>query len=382
MSGASIDGTAFRSAFDRFRALVEARSGHPFRGFDEGLAAAWEDYKPRLRDHALGLLRPGDWLEGEIGSGAVLKRTVEAIEIQDSRLNLTNNLVFWQNRFGHANRDHRAMLEAASNPALRGAIERLLFGLYRGGADEGATFDGLVDATGGKYPLLAYLFYLKDMDRYMPIQPTGFDRGFRALGIEFTTLRQCSWENYARFNATLDGLRPLIAHAAGLDTVRLVDAHSFCWIFSTLLKQDAEGTLERAPGGRDEGRVLGGREKSIAAMRSAVEDTVRNARGQIAERRMKNKELRMNAAALEKLIACLLDLQGDRCALTGIPFHFHGPDANRNLQPSVDRIDSDGHYEAGNIQIVCQFINFWKSDTRDDEFRRLLMLVRGEEGPE
>ena len=253
MSGASIDGTAFRSAFDRFRALVEAMSGHPFRGFDEGLAAAWEDYKPRLRDHALGLLRPGDWLEGEIGSGAVLKRTVEAIEIQDSRLNLTNNLVFWQNRFGHANRDHRAMLEAASNPALRGAIERLLFGLYRGGADEGATFDGLVDATGGKYPLLAYLFYLNDMDRYMPIQPTGFDRGFRALGIEFTTLRQCSWENYARFNATLDGLRPLIAHAAGLDTVRLVDAHSFCWIFSTLLKRDAEGTLERAPGGAGRG---------------------------------------------------------------------------------------------------------------------------------
>ena len=148
------------------------------------------------------------------------------------------------------------------------------------------------------------------------------------------------------------------------------------------MKRDAEGTLERALGGRDEGRVLGGREKSVVAMRYSVENTVQNARGQIAERRMKNKELRMNAAALEKLIASLLDLQGDRCALTGIPFHFHGPDADRNLLPSVDRIDSDGHYEAGNIQIVCQFINFWKSDTGDDEFRRLLMLVRGEEGPE
>ena len=264
----------------------------------------------------------------------------------------------------------------------RGAIEALLFGLYRGVTDEGVTFVGLVDATGGKYPLLAYLFFLKDMDRYMPIQPTGFDHAFRALGIEFTTLRQCSWANYARFNATLDGLRPLIAHAAGLDTVRLVDAHSFCWIFSTLLKREAEGTLERAPGGRREGRVLGGREKSVAAMRHAVEDTVRNARGQIAERRIKNKELRMSGAALEKLISVLLDLQGDRCALTGIPFNFHRPDGDSNRLPSVDRIDSDGHYEAGNLQIVCQFINFWKRDTADEEFRRLLMLVRGEEGPE
>ena len=257
-----------------------------------------------------------------------------------------------------------------------------MFGLYRGGADEGVTFDGLVDATGGKYPLLAYLFFLKDMDRYMPIQPTGFDRAFGALGIEFTTLRQCSWANYATFNATLDGLRPLIARAAGLDTVRLVDAHSFCWIFSTLLKEEAGGTLERASGGRDEGRVLDGREMAVVEMRYAVEDTVRNARGQIAERRVKNKELHMNAAELEKLIASLLDLQGDRCALTGIPFNFRGPDGDSNLLPSVDRIDSDGHYEEGNIQIVCRFINFWKSDTADEEFRRLLMLVRGEEGPE
>ena len=136
MSGARIDGSAFRAAFDRFDELVRARSGHPFRGFDEGLAGVWEDYKPRLRDHALGLLCCGDWLEGDIGSGAIANRTVEAIEIQGGRLNLTNNLVFWQNRFGHANRDHRAMLEAASNPVLRGGVEGLLFGLYRGADDE------------------------------------------------------------------------------------------------------------------------------------------------------------------------------------------------------------------------------------------------------
>ena len=35
--------------------------------------------------------------------------------------------------------------------------------------------------------------------------------------------------------------------------------------------------------------------------------------------------------------------------------------------------------EAGNLQIVCQFINFWKSDSDNEEFKRLLMLVRGVE---
>ena len=300
MSGARIDTSAFHYAFDRFCALVEAKSGHPFRGFDVGLPDEWESYKPRLRDHALRLLRPEDWLEDEIGSGAILNRTIEAIEIQDSRLKLTNNLVSWPNRFGHAKRDHRVMLETASNPVLRGDIEGLLFGLYRGSADEGVTFDRLVGATGGKYPLLAYLFFLKDIDRFMPIQPTGFDLAFHALGIEFTTLRQCSWANYTGFNATLDRLRPLIAHDAGLGTVRLVDAHSFCWIFSSLLKREAEGTLERAPGGRDERRVLSGSEISVIEMRNSVENTVRNSNGQMVERRIKNKELHMNAAALQK----------------------------------------------------------------------------------
>ena len=382
MSAAGIGGDAFSEAFEHFRGLVEAKSGHAFRGFDEGLAAEWESYKPRLRDHALGLLRPKDWLEGETGSGTILKRTIGAIEIRDKHRKLTNNLVTWQNRFGPIKRDHRAMLEAASHPALRGEIEGLLFGLYRGGADEDASFDGLKDATGGKYPLLGYLFFLKSIDRFMPMSPTRFDRAFRALGIEFSTLRQCSWANYAQFNETLDGLRPLIARAAGLDTVRLVDAHSFCWIFSSLLMQEAEGTLERAPDGRDEGRRLGARERSVILMRRAVEETVRNAEGQIVGRKVKNKELRMNGVAREEHIVFLLDRQGDRCALTNIPFHFDELGVDSNLLPSVDRIDSNGHYEVDNIQIVCRFVNFWKGDTPDEEFRRLLMLVRGEKGPE
>jgi hypothetical protein len=102
-----------------------------------------------------------------------------------------NNLCFWQNRFGDANRDHRALLEAVSSPKSRGELEQLLFGLYRGKANEGATFDRLGELTGAKYPLLAYLYFLQDMDRFMPIQPTTFDRAFRGLGIELVTLRNC-----------------------------------------------------------------------------------------------------------------------------------------------------------------------------------------------
>src|SRR5688572_18110317 len=40
-AGAAIDPRAFREAFARFQALITARSGHAFTGFQEGLAAVW-----------------------------------------------------------------------------------------------------------------------------------------------------------------------------------------------------------------------------------------------------------------------------------------------------------------------------------------------------
>ncbi|WP_298963557.1 hypothetical protein [uncultured Roseibium sp.] len=55
---------------------------------------------------------------------------------------------------------------------------------------------------------------------------------------------------------------------------------------------------------------------------------------------------------------------------------FDGSDDQ--LRPSLDRIDSNGHYELGNLQVVARFINKWKSDSEDAEFRRSLEIVRGE----
>jgi hypothetical protein len=212
------------------------------------------------------------------------------------------------------------------------------------------------------------------MIRFMPIPPTTFDRAFRGLGIELVTLRNCSWENYQCFNAALGEVRKALASIDGLSNVRLIDAHSFCWLLERL---DDDGDQGANAGRKDAGRIVGGRERSIIEMRISVENAVKNSYGQIIQRTVKNKELRMTSAELEKLLAFLLDLQGNRCALTGIPFHIHGPDADKNLLPSVDRIDSDGHYEVGNLQVVCRFINFWKGDSDNAEFQRLLMLVRG-----
>ena len=369
-----IDIDRFNEQFQRFTSLVPLHNdGHPFTSFYEGVVADWEDYKPYLRDRALGILVPDIWTAAEIGSGAILQRTIDAIEIQGS--GLTNNLVLWQNRYGDDKRDHHVLLESATDVKRRRELERLLFGLYRGESDEGDVFDELSELTGAKYRLLSYLYFLKDMDRFMPILPTTFDRAFRGLGIDLVTVRNCSWENYQRFNTALGEVRKALTGMVGLTKVRLIDAHSFCWILETQLRETAKkrrnGTV----------RVLSGREKSIIEMRRSVENTVRNANGQLVEQTVKNKELRLSPAKLEELLRSLLERQSNRCALTGIPLHFAGSVADTNLRPSVDRIDSNGHYEHGNLQIVCQFVNFWKADSNNEEFRRLLMLVRSAEGP-
>jgi hypothetical protein len=139
-----------------------------------------------------------------------------------------------------------------------------------------------------------------------------------------------------------------------LKTVRLIDAHSFGWIFASLLRLAAEGALSHGGEGKDAGRVLGGWEKSIIAMRLVVENTVKNSYRQTVQRTVKNKELRMTSAELEKLIAVLARPSGQT-----LRAHRHtvsGPRpglGNKNLLPSLDRIDSDGHYEPGNLQVVC-----------------------------
>ena len=103
------------------------------------------------------------------------------------------------------------------------------------------------------------------------------------------------------------------------------------------------------------------------------------ASGKLSESINKTKHFSfLDDAALGQHIAHLLERQGRLCAITSLPLHFEGVGlSDEHLLASLDRIDSSGHYEPGNLQIVCRFINSWKRDDSDDNFRRLIALVRG-----
>ncbi|WP_405402746.1 hypothetical protein [Paracoccus sp. Ld10] len=127
---------------------------------------------------------------------------------------------------------------------------------------------------------------------------------------------------------------------------------------------------------QNNGEIKDARFKAVWSMANQAEQTASQSYGQIVERIVKNKDLRLSKEALMLHLNELLDETGNRCAITGLTLQFEGSD--NQLQPSLDRIDSHGHYEIGNLQIVARFINFWKSATKDTEFRRLIAIVRGE----
>lgn len=361
----------FSQSFARFKFLIEAYGGKPFESFDTGIAASWERYKPKLRDIALEKLDSEAWIESDIGSGKILDSAIAAIEL-DSKDGQANNLVFWQNRYGHNTRDHCVLIDARSGGQLRLQIEKHLFLLFQDSAEEGKCFEALAEITGRKYPLMAYFFFLKDMDRFVPISPSNFDKAFDELAIGIKTRGQCNWQNYSKFVSTIARVRSALAVELPDQDISLLDAHSFCWLLAKLPEPGIEGSKR----GMKDGLILGKRDTAIAMMRLSVEATVRSSNGQEAVSRVKNKKLGMNPLALQEHLSELLEQQNNKCALTGLPLHIGGRDPNNPFLPSVDRIDSEGHYDKGNIQIVCKFANFWKGASDNEEFKELIRAVR------
>lgn len=117
-------------------------------------------------------------------------------------------------------------------------------------------------------------------------------------------------------------------------------------------------------------------ERAAYIMATQALSTAAQSNGQEVQRIVKNKDCDLSR---EELLAYVINLLHDQervCAITGIPLQFEPDVEDREMLPSLDRIDSNGHYERGNLQVVCRFINRWKSDAADEEFRRLVDVVR------
>jgi len=221
---ARIDKISLANQFADFKRFVERKSKVPFQSFgDNPYVQDQEGYKAKLYDEARGVMAFNKWKKSDVGSGKIAKVVVDAIELSD------NNLV---------NRAYPPY-SVLKGTGVIPEHELALYDLYCGDADKNA-FDSLTDVFGRKYALLAYLFFLKDKSKYMPIAPQTFDLAFEKLDIDFRTSRQCSWDNYTQYNRLLGQIRRFLSGHLQ-EELSLLDAHSFVWILASQMEKEEEG---------------------------------------------------------------------------------------------------------------------------------------------
>jgi len=86
----ALKATTFAAAFARFRAAVLAVSGEPFQDFGSGLALQREGYKEWVYHNGRIALGFDHWKPSHIGSGEILQKTINAIQLPPNALRPVN----------------------------------------------------------------------------------------------------------------------------------------------------------------------------------------------------------------------------------------------------------------------------------------------------
>lgn len=179
----------------------------------EGILYREEDYKKRIARQARSVLTSENWDDSWIGDGRI-QQSINRV------MDLSGNLVNFNTRI-----DFRKRFEEYKSDA-----EKAIYDIYRSSDDKRA-FEQAIKIFGAKYPVVAYLFFVKDEEKYLPTSPQGFDRCFRELDIDFKMSFSCSWDNYCEFIEIIRDIgNRLNTYIDVAHEVSLLDAHSFVWI--------------------------------------------------------------------------------------------------------------------------------------------------------
>ena len=208
---------------DAYRAYLEGQ-GH--RENDRPMSNKQEDYKRGIAAKAAEVLGRESWNRTEIGTGTIGDHAIKAVQ-------RNSNLIgrFQVSAFSDKVKD---------NPE---EAERVLFRLYHDRKDQ-ECFAQLCSIFGRKYDLMAYLYFVLDPARYLPLRSSIFDGIFKKIGIDLQTTGRCSWDNYQEFIRTISEIRDFMREYYQIADVDLLDAHSFLWTLNlSVLKLGSEDVL-------------------------------------------------------------------------------------------------------------------------------------------
>lgn len=185
-----------------------------------------ENYKYEIIEDAKSQLLLKTWRETDIGSGTILKNVKNAINVK------SNNLIDWRKKD-----DFKKLKANREN-------EKFLYDFFKSKIKDEIAFDNFAE-IGFSYQLIAYLFFIKNHQKYMPISQEKFDEIFDSINIDFKTSHNCSWENYIEFNEIIKLFRKKLSQR--FKSSSLLDAHSFLWIYGFLLDEPKEKVKQEKP---------------------------------------------------------------------------------------------------------------------------------------
>lgn len=182
------------------------------------------NFKIDIHNTARRNLDISSWEKEDTGSGKIINRIIKAIEFSK------NNLLQHQPKWGLERRSHHSLYEILEKKENIEMVEQLFYGFYKSqNIEDEIFFNKIVKFSGKKYDFIAYLFFIKDKAKYCSLSPKPFDDALVLLGIQHTTSRHCSFENYSSFLNELDHIKEYLSKKIDRNT-NILDAHSFLWL--------------------------------------------------------------------------------------------------------------------------------------------------------
>lgn len=95
-------------------------------------------------------------------------------------------------------------------------------------------YDDAISFFGQKFDLLAYLFFVRNNQEYLPVSPRNFDQRFKKIGKEYIHCPKLeqhgTWNVYCTFIQCVKDIKQQLAERYPDENVTLLDAHSVLWV--------------------------------------------------------------------------------------------------------------------------------------------------------
>lgn len=207
--------------------------------FHSGWLSEQEGYKRYIWHEAQKILKCNEWLKNDLSGHDITNRALKCMGIK-IETGEPQNLLDYRYKI-----HYKKILEEKPQE-----VEELIRRIYCSPDEEQAFRQGCA-LFGKRYPLMAFLFFLKGEGgnpagtiRYLPISPENMKSRFDRLGIQSDCLSECTWEHYQEYLHIFDDVQKRLQEQLNLD-VEKIDAHSLVWA-TWILDDNAYSVSETA----------------------------------------------------------------------------------------------------------------------------------------